>query len=331
MCRLACSALLCLWVGMTAQAQTQDFNSVFPERSFDFGTVARGSKVKHAFRLVNDTGYVLHIAGWTTRCGCTDVKVGAREIPPGTQTFVEATLDTTRFNGPKYSGLTITFDRPQFMTVDLNLNCFIRGDLVVEPGVVDFGVANRSAGETRTLALRYAGGQPNWGIVGLRTLSDHITARLEEVPNSRVGGAVQYQLTATLKPTAPVGYLKEEITLETNDPSSPRIPISVSAQVQGNLVISPSILPLGTIRVGQKKTQAVLVRGPRPFAVEGVESEAEALGGRANGEGSRAIQQVTVEFTAPQQPGPFHGTLLVKTSLPDEPPVELPVFATIVQ
>ena len=329
--RLACYALLAVGLGLPTTADAQDWNSVFPERSHDFGTVARGSKVKHAFRLVNNTGYTLHIAGWNTRCGCTDVKVGAREIPAGTQTFVEATLDTTKFVGYKPSGLTITFDQPQYITIDLNLSCFIRSDVVVNPGVADFGVVNRTSGATQTLTLSYAGGQPNWGVVGLRTMGDHITARLEEISGSRQGGSVQYQLAVALKPTAPIGYLKEEITLETNDPSSPRIPISVTGQVQGNVVISPSILPLGTVRAGETKTLAVLVRSAQPFAVEGVESEAGGLTGEGvGGEESKPIHRLAVKFTAPSQTGPFHGTLLVKTSLADEPAVELPVFATVV-
>src|SRR4051812_48571022 len=71
--------------------------TIFPERAYDFGTVARGSKIRHAFRLVNRTGQDVRIADWRTKCGCTEVRVGARVIPPGTQTVIEAVLDTTKF------------------------------------------------------------------------------------------------------------------------------------------------------------------------------------------------------------------------------------------
>ena len=60
-------------------------------------------------------------------------------IPPGTQTTVEATLNTTNFQGYKASGLTLILDRPAFVEVDLNLTCFIRGDIVMNPGQIDFG------------------------------------------------------------------------------------------------------------------------------------------------------------------------------------------------
>ena len=81
----------------------------------------------------------MHILDWRTKCGCTDVKVGARDIPPGTQTTIEATIDTSRFQGYKPSGLTLRLDRPSFAEVDLVLTCFIRGDVMLDPGQVEFG------------------------------------------------------------------------------------------------------------------------------------------------------------------------------------------------
>src|SRR5689334_10817395 len=87
-------------------------DSALPERAFDFGTVARGSQVRHAFALVNRSDQEIRIVDWRTKCGCTNVRVGAKVIPPGTQTTIEATIDTTRFLGYKPSGLTLIFDRP---------------------------------------------------------------------------------------------------------------------------------------------------------------------------------------------------------------------------
>src|SRR5262245_10702548 len=103
--------------------------TVFPERTHDFGNVARGSRIRHAFPVINRTTTEIRIADWRTKCGCTDVRVGARVIPPGTQTTVEATIDTTRFQGYKASGLTLVLDRPAFDQIDLNMTCFIRGDV----------------------------------------------------------------------------------------------------------------------------------------------------------------------------------------------------------
>jgi hypothetical protein len=82
--RRAC-VLLASWMLLAAgRAPAQDWvGTVFPERAKDLGTVARGSKVRHTFRVVNTTNQDIRILNWRTKCGCTEVRVGAKDIPPG--------------------------------------------------------------------------------------------------------------------------------------------------------------------------------------------------------------------------------------------------------
>src|SRR6185312_5336638 len=96
------------------------------------------------------------------------------------------------------------------VSVDLNLTCFIRSDVTLNPGQVDFGVVNRSTNPKIELVLAYAGGQADWAVSEMKTISDHMVAELREQGRSP-GGQVSYVLTATLKPSAPVGFFKDQI------------------------------------------------------------------------------------------------------------------------
>src|SRR3954454_15158604 len=177
-----------LWIGIlgmlatnsSSRAQNLDWvNTALPERAYDFGTVARGSQIRKAFPLVNRTDQEIRIVDWRTKCGCTNVRVGAKVIPPGTQTTIEATIDTTKFLGYKPSGLTLVFERPDFVRVDLNLSCFIRGDIVMNPGQIHFGIVRRSDKmPTASLTLTYAGGRSDWEISKMKTQSSRIKAEL---------------------------------------------------------------------------------------------------------------------------------------------------------
>src|SRR4051812_4406645 len=160
------TTFLGVWAALAIPpAGAQDWvSTAFPERAFDFGTVARGSKVLHTFKLLNRTNQDIHIADWRTKCGCTEVRVGAREIPPGTQTVIEAIVDTTKFQGYKASGLTLVIDRPRFVEVDLNLSCFIQGEIILNPGQVDFGIVRRGTKPVVTLTMKYTGGRPDFAI-----------------------------------------------------------------------------------------------------------------------------------------------------------------------
>lgn len=305
------------------------YDLIVPEKSHDFGTVARGSKVRHSFRIVNTTNYDVHIANWRTKCGCTDVKIGAREIPPGTQTTVEVTLDTTKFVGYKPSGLILVFDRPAFAEVDLALSSFIRGDVMLNPGVVDYGVVPRGDDRTVSMNLSYHGGRPDWAITRINTISDHIVTELRPL-NQSAGGPIYYQLTTTLKADAPSGVFKDEITLFTNDPEAPTIPISVAATIQAPVTVSPSVLNLGRLRPGQVKKQVILIRAAQPFKVTKASSPRPELTASGNLGDPKPFHSVTVTFTAPTQPGPYNTVLEIDTDLKDEPPTRLNAFANVV-
>jgi hypothetical protein len=306
-------------------------DQLIPERAFDAGTVARGSKVRHTFRLVNRTDQEVHIASWQTKCGCTEVNVGSRSVPPGTQTTIEAVLDTTRFLGYKPSGLTLVLDRPSYASVEINLSCFIRGDINLNPGVVDFGIVPRSSNPkpTVSLSLTYSGGQANWGITRMQTRSPRVSAKLQEQGRSG-GGQVQYLLTATLDPTDISGYFKDEISLYTNDPGGQPIPVAVSGAVQSAVTVSPSPLVVGQIKAGQSINRVLMVRSQQPFKLSSVHSTRDELTAKTDSDEAKPVHTVNLTLKAPTQPGPYNAALEIATDVSGEPPLKVTTFATIV-
>lgn len=306
--------------------------SVFPERSFEFGYVARGSKNRHTFKLINRTNQDIHIAEYRTKCGCTEVHLGARDIPPGTQTTIEAVIDTTQFHGYKPSGLTLVIDKPQFVEVELKLSCWIRDELTLSPGQVDFGTVQRTSGKTVPLTLNYGGGIANWGITKAEQRSKHFTAKITETSRT-ADGRVSYTVSATLLPTVGAGPFKDMITLHTNDASNPTIPISVSANIQTIVAVSPSIVPLGPVKPGQVISKKVFVRSAegQPFKVTNLKPSESELAATPGDQDSKSIHAVNLTYTAPAQAGPCHAFLEIETDLKDEPPAKLTIFATVTQ
>jgi hypothetical protein len=316
-------------------ARAQGFDwvaSALPERAYDFGTVARGSQVRHAFKLINRSDQEIRIADWRTKCGCTNVRVGAKVIPPGTQTTIEATIDTTKFLGFKPSGLTLIFDRPAFVEVDLNMTCFIRGDILLTPGQMDFGTVLRRPNEnaTASLTLTYAGGRSDWEIMQMKTQSSKLRAELRELSRT-ADGQINYSLIATLQPGVGNGYFKDEITLLTNDQSSPSIPISVVANIRGAVGINPTIINFGGVRPGESVSKVVLVSSREPFSITSLTPSEQVLQPDEDDKGPRAVHQLKLTFKAPEQTGPCHATLTIKTDIKDEPPALLKTFATVVR
>ncbi len=307
-------------------------DKLFLESAHDFGTVARGTKLRYTFWLVNTTNSEIKILSWRAKCGCTDVKVGAREIPPGTRTPIEATLDTTRFQGTKNSGLTLVLNGPEYAEKDLNLSCFIRGDVLLDPGVADFGILGRAAVGKAPVVMNfsYLGNQPGWKITGAKTISPHVTAEILG-PYPATSGGVQFQIKATLNPSIPTGYFKDEITLATNDPSSPTIPISVVANVQAAVVVTPGNLVFGRVKAGSIVTKEVLVKSTsQTFKILGTTSAKGDVTASKPSDKEGQLHRMTITLKAPLEPGPYNAEMEVSTSLKDEPIAKFMTYATVV-
>jgi hypothetical protein len=313
-----------------AQAQGSDWKTtVFPERAHDFGTVARGSRVRHTFPVINRTSSEIRIASWRTKCGCTDVRVGANVIPPGTQTTVEATIDTTKFQGYKASGLTLIVDRPVFEEIDLNMTCFIRGDITLYPGQIDFGTV-RPVGKLPSVALTltYAGGRSGWEITDMKTQSAQVKAVARELDRS-ADGQVRWSVTATLQPGLTSGFFKDEITVITNDSPKQTIPVTVVANVQGALSVTPSIINFGQVRPGQSVTKVVRARSSSAFTITKLTASQTELQASEQAPGSVPDHTVNITLKAPATLGPYHAVLTVESDLKDEPPAQVKAFATV--
>ena len=317
------------WWGASVAGAADWAATVFPDRSHNFGTVARGSKVRHSFPVINSTNEIIRIQSYVTKCGCTDVRLGAKEIPPGTQTVIEATIDTTRFEGHKPSGLTLNIDRPTPTQIELGLECFIQSELTLNPGQVDFGIVNRSSGAQAELNLAYAGPQPGWAITGAATVSDHIVARLDAQPRAP-GSPLVYRLAVKLNPSVPVGHFKDEITLKTNDPNVPTIPVSVAALVQSNVTVAPSVINLGAVRPGETVQRTFVVRSAQPFKVVAADSKQSEITVAAAADQARPLHSMTFTFKAPATPGAFNAPIEIRTDMKDEPATRLMTFATVV-
>jgi hypothetical protein len=324
---LACG--LGLFAGAAQGAGGDWLTTVFPERAYDFGTVARGSQIRHSFPVVNRTGSEIRIATWRTKCGCTNVRVGARVIPPGTQTTVEATVDTTKFQGYKASGLTLVLDRPAFVELDLNLSCFIRGDLTLVPGQFDFGILRRSAKlPSASMTVTYAGGRSDWEITDMKTETARVKAEAKEISRT-ADGQIRWRVTASLQPGIGDGYFKDEITLITNDHTVGSIPISVVANVRGAVSATPSIVSFGPVDPGYTVSKTVHVRSSTPFSITKLSSTRGELEPLDSSKGPSTDHAVTLKLKAPDTTGPFHAFVKIETDAKDEPPTQVKAFATI--
>ena len=313
-------------IGTRAEARAPEWaRALFAESAHDFGPVPRGARVRHNFVLTNRLAEPVTILNVRASCGCTSGLATNLPILPGQVAPVEAMMDTTNFTGRKETTLFVTLMTASGKEAEVRLAVAstILSDIVLNPGTIDFGATARGEAPKRSLTIDRLGA-PEWKALRMNSASRAIEASLVETRRSPAG--VGYALTVTLKPDAPAGPLREEIRILTNDRESPSIPVLVTGLVRGSgLTASPS-----TLTLGPPGSQArVLIRGPRPFRITGIEGIGDGLDVVGIDATSRPAHVLTLRVGVSPKgaKGEVRKTLRVLTDLPGEPPLVLTATA----
>lgn len=296
--------------------------------SHDFGNVPFGTMLHYNFPIYNPWAIPIEITDVRVSCGCVTAKVSKTLIQPRETAYLEVNMDTLRFKHPEARTVSIHVSvGPTYLsTATVQVAANARGDVVLQPGQISFGVVAGGQSPARTVDVEYA------GILDWR-ISEVIKndAPVEVVPEEwyRQPGKVGYRLKVTLKPDAPPGPLTKELLLKTNDPASPFVPVLVEATIQAPLMVTPSTLSLGTVRVGDTVTKKVIVRGNQAFRITGFDNLGDAFTVEELPAHSQAQQILTVKYQA-KSAGDLHQQLKIKTDLPQEAAVTLKVEGTVV-
>ena len=337
---------------ITAQAQTALGGGLFGRSSgrdlvdqphHDFGVVPRGARMSHAFTIVNPLSVPLTIERLDASCGCTLGRPERTTIPPGERTRIVTSFDTARFVGSKEARLTVVLSDPQgrIKELSLKLSAVIRPDLTLSPGQLDFGRVDPERVTERTLTLARVQGPNDFAPTRMISACRFLEAELAEL--QRRPGLTRYTLTARLKPGAPAGAFREEIRILTNDPDAPGVTIPVVGEVPEILVVSPRHLALGRLEPEHAVETRVLIKGPTPFRVTGIDGLGDGVECvNPPWEGSaaaRPVQVLILRVTPPRSltnqdaptSGDWNRVLVLHTDLPTTPLLELPMSASLAQ
>ncbi len=312
----------------TAQQWAVD---MFDHTSHDFGTVARGATATHRFTLENKYLEDVEIVSIRSSCKCTIPKITKKVLKTYEKTEIEAIIDTRgEHRGRKDATLTVVFSKPFPAQVQLQVYTFIRSDVVIQPGKIDFGSVATGSRASQRVAISYRNDQNwrNWQVVDIRCASQHFEARLTETV--REAGRVGYDLQITLKENVPEGYLNEHLFLITNDPHAPsaRVPLAVAGIVEASVAAQPVML--GIVAPGETVTRPLVVRGKAPFRVLGV-SCADPRFKFNESATAKTVHLIPVTFTAGETAGKVSATITIQTDSASAPTLQVTAHAQVTE
>ncbi len=316
--RQALVALIVAAFGVNpAPAQQPWAEKMFKEGlNHDFGSVPRGAQLSHRFVLTNIYAVRMEITSVKSGCGCVTAKAAKVSLEPRESTTIDVTMDARRFTGLKTVGITVTVGPDYISSAQLRVSANSRADIVFNPGQVSFGTVTRGQPASQVIDVEYAG-VLEWQVTKASANDLPVEISLGEL--YRRPGQVGYRVRVTLKPDAPIGTLKGDLFLNTNDPASPILPVLVEGVVQSNLTVSPAAVSLGAVKIGETVTRRVVVRGNKPFRVLGVEGLAEGMQLDPRPSDTPAPVQVISFKCVFTKPGDFRHAIKIKTDLQDAP------------
>ena len=282
---------------------------MFEKHNIDFGTVAKGADVRMRVKITNLYKEEVHIAQVTTTCGCSAASPSQRTLKSKETAYVEVTMDTHRFSRRKDSNLIVVFDMPYHAEVRIPITSYIRTDVVLTPGSVNFGAVQQGQQSERKLTLSYAG-RDDWRIEKIVNDNKSLNVRFEQT--SRGGGYVNYDLYFTLKDTAKIGNFREQVVLITDDANTTGVPVLVEAMVESDVTVTPPVVSLGMLSPGEKKTVNVVIRGKKAFVIEKIECESklECFQVRLPKK-AQTVHVLPLTITPPNRPGALNETFTV--------------------
>lgn len=300
-----------LCAGATS-VEAQDWAArMFETGRHDFGKVARGATCEYLFKFNNPYVEDVHVASVRSSCGCTTPKVTVQTLKTYEESAIVAHFNTDTFLGQRSATLTVTFDKPYYAEVQLQVSGYIRSDVVLSPPGVNFGTLDMGQVAERTIDVSYAG-RSDWRIVGAKSTSPHLEADVEET--GRSGNQVRYRLNVRLKEGAPGGYLKDQVILQTTDARAPELPVDVEGRLAAPLTISPASVFLGVVQPGQKVTKQIVVQGRKPFKIVGCSCPQSCFEFKTTDK-SAVVHLVPITYVATNDSGNVNYKIQIKTDL----------------
>ena len=307
---LVIAALFVSLLGSSVSAK-EWANKMFETLEHDFETVARGAHAEFDFKLRNLYKEDIHIAGVRSSCGCTTPTILKHTLKSWEYGAIRTKFNTRSFLGKKNATITVVIDQPFPVEVQLTVSGFIRQDVVLHPGSVEFGEVDAGSSAEQRIKVSYAG-RDDWAIKEVNVPHDHYAVNFREL--NRTDTRVDYEMLVKVNGDAPAGYLNDQMVIVSNDRTMATFPFMVKGRVMPSITVSPSSLSLGVLRPGQRVTKQLVVRSKRDFEVTDVSCDGDCLSFKSP-KGMKKLHFIPVTFTAGDDPGDLAMNITIETNL----------------
>ncbi len=289
-----------------------------------FGIVGVGQVVEHSFGVTNAGDQELAIALQSGSCGSLPATIGKEVLAPGESTCLTAKFTVT-YSGSVMGSVRLTTNDLTRPVAFVTIHGTVPHDLRVYPDRLDMVGA-----KTDTLSSAIVvSGPPEMDLGEVSCRGQELGLAVGE-PKIGDDERKSWRITVSLQPGTLVGEFADELSIRTTHKDRPLITIPIRGTVVPDLDLQPPSAFFGFAKPGDKPAASINLtsRSGAPFRLLQV----------APGDPRITVTQTETEggyrldvVVPTDKPGVFEGEVLVKTDVPLEEAVKIPVYVHVVQ
>ncbi len=311
----------------------------------DLGKVSDDAVLPVRWKFTNTSDKPVKINNVSASCGCTTIKPSKDTYAPGEGGVIEASFNPQNRRGKEVKHVYVDTDFSASPRMELTFSVETLPRVLVEPMSLFLG--EKRKGEAASQILSVTGREPGFDVTDARFsdgTTNFVLRRLDRTETKADDGAtltkVQYQVELT--GGLPLGNYRSVIQLTTNDAKKANLPVQLAASVVGDLRLVPDRVHLVATQTGQGWVREIRVDHRRmesflidSIGLEGVNPELKAIvdiqPGTPNPQlGQTAGYVIRLSGVTPDKPGPVMGKIVIKTRIPDQETIEIPLQGNIV-
>lgn len=237
------AALFALALATPLPGQALGPRAVLSEISQNFGTVRRGARVEHSFKLGNPGTADLQISRMSLSMPGISVKA-PRTVPAGQEVMILLSLNTAALTGDFQGTVTLFTNDPAAPKVALEISGRVESRVGLEPTSALFLSAFRwEAPEKESSVFVVNEDRAPLKILEVQTEGGSFTHRLAVIEEGQ-----RYQLSIKVHPDAVAGKDEGRITLRTDQET---IQIPVYTFLKDKVYANPTVLDFGRLDLDQ--------------------------------------------------------------------------------
>ncbi len=309
----------------------------FASTTHDFGVMSETETREVSFEFTNTGGTILTISRITTTCGCTAASYAKGRYLPGESGTIDVVFDPTA-PGWQQKYITVLSNAMPQRTAKLTITADVQPFIIFEPKMLILG--EMEYGKPHLAQFSVSSPDRDFVVQSVTTGSPLVTARVLEGDGSRSAGLPrQERIELSISPDAPWGglYTWLEVTLRGRptpgaDPITHSSRMRFGAQLFGELRGVPDQFRFG-LRPGQAIESRLTLERPSgaPFRVLGMAITSPDIPDakiRLETISANAYELI-LTGTAASQPTQHDGVVAVRTDVPGEEIIDIPIFGVV--